>query len=114
LQYEEIENVFYVGAAHGLKADWVCNLQANPCVFVRVGLRQFNGEAKINADPEQIAHYLDYRLQRHPRMMGIIFRQEGLPSVPDLAQLFEYAKKLVLVTITPASNMSPPDRPPSL
>ena len=104
LQYEEIGQVFYVAAAHGLKADWVCNLQANPHVSVRVGSRQFNGETKIIGDPEQIARYLDYRLQRHPRMIGFILRQDGLSATPDMVQLNEYAKKLVLVCITPESN----------
>jgi deazaflavin-dependent oxidoreductase (nitroreductase family) len=105
LQYEEIGNVFYVAAAHGLNADWVCNLQFNPCVSVRVGPRQFNGEAKIILDSEQIARYLDYRLQRHPRMMGFILRLDGLSATPDMLQLHEYAKKLVVVSIMPESNI---------
>ena len=36
LQYEEVDNVIKVAAALGQKADWYCNIIANPNVEVRV------------------------------------------------------------------------------
>ena len=42
LQYEMIGTDYYLGAARGVKADWVRNIQSNPQVEVRVGAKQFS------------------------------------------------------------------------
>src|SRR5512143_3807446 len=47
LQYEEIDGAYYVGAARGLKADWVQNIRANPRVEIRAGSRRFQGCAEV-------------------------------------------------------------------
>lgn len=99
LQYEEINNCFYLGAARGGKADWVRNLQANPRVEIQVKQRRFFGQAEIIREPAQIADYLEVRLQRHPKMVGAILRSAGLPPSPGRNQLEEYARYLRLVVV---------------
>ena len=51
LQYEKIGDLYYLGAARGLKADWVRNIQANPDVELRVGSKKLHGHAEIITDP---------------------------------------------------------------
>lgn len=105
LQYEELEGKIYVTAAFGLKADWVQNILANPCVGVRVGVRRFQGFAQVITDPERIADLLELRLRRHPRMIAAILRSEGLPPKPRREDLVAYAAKLAMVEIIPEAEM---------
>jgi len=104
LQYEEIEGVYYVGSARGRQADWFRNLQANPCVHVQVRERQFDTQAELITDPGRIADFLEYRLERHPRMIGAMLRMEGLPRDFSRAELEQFAAEKTLVALRPIST----------
>jgi deazaflavin-dependent oxidoreductase (nitroreductase family) len=102
LQYEMIGDEYYVGAARGVKADWVRNLQANPIVEVDVGSKHFSAKAEIVDDPCRFADFLEVRLERHPRMVGFIMQKgHGLASHPTRQQLEELAKTEALVILHP-------------
>ena len=102
LQYEEIDGKYYLGAARGLKADWVRNIQANPQVEVRVKSLNFQGLAEVVTDPVRIADFIEVRLQRHPFMIGMIMQKaHNLPKRPSREQLEKLAEKETLVVITP-------------
>ena len=102
LQYEEIDGAYYLGAARGLQADWVRNIQANPKVEVRVKSRRFKSCAEVVTDPARIADYLAVRLERHPQMIGMLMeRVHHLSKQPTRAQLEELAKAEALVIIRP-------------
>lgn len=101
LQYEEIDGAVYVASALGTKADWYRNILVNPCVQVRIGLRQFQGLAETVTDPARIADFLELRLERRPKMVGAILKSEGLSEKPSRAELEEYAQRLALVIIHP-------------
>ncbi|HEY42371.1 MAG TPA: nitroreductase family deazaflavin-dependent oxidoreductase [Anaerolineae bacterium] len=104
LQYEEIEEVIYIGSARGDKADWYRNILANPKVEVRVKSHRFVGSAEAVADVERVADFLEIRLARNPRMIGVLFRFTGLPVKPDRIQLEQYAAKRAMVMIHPQEN----------
>jgi deazaflavin-dependent oxidoreductase (nitroreductase family) len=101
LQYEQVEGVFYVGAARGLKSDWVKNILADPQVKIQVKQRRLSGRAEVVADPDRIADFLELRLRNHPRMIGAMLKTDGLPAKPTRAQLEEYSAQAVLVCIYP-------------
>jgi deazaflavin-dependent oxidoreductase (nitroreductase family) len=102
LQYEEIDGKYYLGAARGLKADWVRNIRANSSVKVRVKSSSFQGQAEVVTDPARIADFIEVRLQRHPFMVGTIMQKaHGLPKHPNREQLEKLAEKEALVIITP-------------
>ena len=102
LQYEEIDGKYYLGAARGLMADWVRNIQADSYVEVRVKSLSFQGQAEVVTDPCRIADFVEVRLQRHPFMIGLIMkRTHGLPKHPNREQLEKLAEKEALVIITP-------------
>lgn len=101
LQYEEIEGCYYLGAARGLKSDWVRNIQADSQVEIRVKKRYFSGRAEIIQDPGRITDFLEERLRRHPTMVGGILRSEGVHLPPRRSELEEYAKRLTLVVVKP-------------
>jgi len=102
LQFEKIGEDFYLGAARGLKADWVRNLQSNPQVEIRVGAEQFTGQAEVVTDPVRFADFMEVRLQRHPRMIGLIMEKaHGLPRRPSREQLEGLAKDEVFVIVHP-------------
>lgn len=101
LQYEEVDGAIYLGSSRGLHADWVRNILADPHVEVRVKARRFSGLAEVVIDYVRIADFLDLRRKRHPRMVGMIMKSEGLPELPSRKEMEEYAKKLALVIVKP-------------
>jgi deazaflavin-dependent oxidoreductase (nitroreductase family) len=102
LQYEKIGEDYYVGAARGMKTDWLRNIQSDPVVTVRIGDDQFHANAEIIRDQEIIADFLALKLSKHPRFVGAIMRMAGFPKNPDREDLRTYAKDRVLVILHPA------------
>lgn len=107
LQYEEIDGKYYLGSARGTHSDWYRNIEADGRVEVRVKNRRFRGLAETVTDPVCIADFLEIRLQRHPRMMGLMMEKtHGLPRRPSREQLEELAKSLSVVKIQPVAELS--------
>lgn len=104
LQYEVIGGVYHIGAVFGMKTDWVRNIQANPQVQVQVKKTAFRGRAEIYTDPEEVADFIQYRLNKHPRMIGLIMKLDGFTSRPSREELIGYSKNLALVRITPVAQ----------
>jgi deazaflavin-dependent oxidoreductase (nitroreductase family) len=101
LQYEEIGGKICLGSSRGMQADWVRNILAHPRVAVRLKARRFAGTAEVVTDAERIADFLEVRLRRHPRMVGMLMKSEGLAQTPARADLLKYAGQLALVVIVP-------------
>lgn len=101
LQYEEIEGCYYLGSALGTEADWYKNILANPQVEVRVGQKKFKGIAETSTDIRQLVEFIQYRLERNPRMLGAILKMHGMPAKPSREQLAEYSENRALVIIRP-------------
>ena len=101
LQYEQVGEDFYIASARGPQADWFRNLQAEPRVAVLVGGRQFPALAEAVTDPGRIADFLALRLQRHPRMVGLIMRLEGFPLRYTRADLERFATGKALAVLHP-------------
>ena len=99
LQYEIRDGDYYIGAALGLKSDWVLNLIADPRVQLRVKNQTFTGRAAVISDITQIADYIEYRLKRRPRMIGMILRMDGVSPRPSREELEAYARGLAVVKI---------------
>jgi deazaflavin-dependent oxidoreductase (nitroreductase family) len=99
LQYEEMEGEYYVGSARGPQADWYRNILANPQVEVQVGQEHFKGEARAITDVKEVADFLQYRLERRPRMIGAIMRAEGLPRKHTRVELEKFAAEKAVVAI---------------
>lgn len=108
LQYEKIGDDYYLGAARGLKADWVRNILVNPRVEIRVGAKQFEGQAEVVTDPGRFADFLEVRLSRHPRMIGFIMEKaHGFPRHPSRTQLEDLAKAEAVVIVHPTVFSKP-------
>lgn len=102
LQYEKIGCDYYVGAARGLKADWVRNIQCDPHVEVRVGSEHFQGIAEVVVNSSKFADFMEVRLELHPRMIGLIMEKaHRLPRRPSRAQLEELGKSEAFVILRP-------------
>lgn len=101
LQYEEIDGLIYVASARGTAADWYRNLQKNALVSLQISDRQMQGVAETVTEPAKIADFLQYRLERHPRMIGAIMRLEGLPRRYTRADLEKFAQDKALAVIRP-------------
>jgi deazaflavin-dependent oxidoreductase (nitroreductase family) len=105
LQYEEIDGKFHLGSARGTRSDWYRNIAADNRVEVRVKNRRFHGVAEAVTDPVRIADFLEIRLQRHPRMIGLLMEKaHHLPRRPSRLQLEELAASEAMVVITPVQE----------
>jgi deazaflavin-dependent oxidoreductase (nitroreductase family) len=105
LQYEEINGKYFLGSARGTRSDWYCNIKADDRVEVRVKNRIFRGIAETVTDPDQIADFLETRLQRHPFMMGLLMQKaHGLPKHPSREMLLELAASEAMVIIQPVEE----------
>jgi hypothetical protein len=68
--------------------------------------RRFRGIAETVTDPVRIANFLEVRLRRHPRMMGLLMEKtHGLPRRPSREQLETLAASEAMVAITPMENL---------
>lgn len=102
LQYEEIDGKYYLGAARGLNADWVRNIQSDPQVELRIGAKRMHGRAEVVTDPAQMADFIEVRLKRHPIMIGLIMQKaHGFSKHPSREQLETLAAKEALVIVHP-------------
>ena len=102
LQYEKIGEDYYLGAARGVKADWVCNIQANSQVEIHVGAKHFCGTAEVVTDPSKFADFMEVRLERHPRMIGLMMEKaHRLPRHPSREQLEGLANDEAFVIVHP-------------
>ena len=102
LQYELIGRDYYLGAARGLQADWVRNIQSDPHVEIRVGRKEVQGIAEVITEASRFADFLEFRLERHPRMIGLIMEKaHGLSRRPSREQLERLAEKEALVIVHP-------------
>jgi len=110
LQYEEVGGEICLGSSRGTKADWFRNILADPHVIVRYRCGTFHALAEPVVDPLRIADFLELRLSRHPRMVGLILKAEGLGPTPSREELENYARKLAMVIVRPVSEVQPASR----
>jgi deazaflavin-dependent oxidoreductase (nitroreductase family) len=102
LQYEKIDEAYYVGAGRGPRADWFRNVRNNPHVHVQVDRCEFDCVAEPVTEPERVADFLEYRLKHHPLMLGLMMRfAHGLPMRPSRIQLLELGGSTPLVILRP-------------
>jgi deazaflavin-dependent oxidoreductase (nitroreductase family) len=101
LQYEKVGADIYVGAARGMKSDWVMNILAHPEVAVRVKNRRFKGKAEVIHEPDKKIEFLEIRLKNHPRMMAAMLKADGISGRPTREELAHYARQIALVVIHP-------------
>jgi len=99
LQYEQVEGVYYVASARGVKADWYRNLVVCPKVDVQIGDVRFSTLAELMSDPRQVADFLELRLNRHPLFMGAILMLEGLPRKYTRRDLEKFGERLAVVNL---------------
>ena len=77
-------------------------IQSDPQVEMRVGAKYFCGTAEVVTDPSKFADFMEVRLERHPRMIGLIMQKaHGLPKRPSREQLEDLAKDEVFVIVHP-------------
>jgi deazaflavin-dependent oxidoreductase (nitroreductase family) len=101
VQYEIFNHLYTIGAGSGFDCDWVKNIQKNPKVSIQVGNRILAGWADLIVDRDTICNFLAYRIRRHPLMLGMILKRDGLSFHPNREELYAYASRLALVVFHP-------------
>ncbi len=101
LQYEFVDGNYYVGSARGINADWYRNTLSNPDVHVIVGGKEFPARAEPITDPGKIADFLELRQRRHPGMIKILMRMEGLAFKHTREELEDFARQKAIVILHP-------------
>lgn len=101
LQFELIDDCYYVASARGTHSDWFRNIIANADVQFELEGRQYQARAEAITDPELIADFLELRLERQPRMVKGLLRLEGLPKSFSRADLVEFSRQKAIVILHP-------------
>lgn len=105
LQYELIDGKYHLGSARGIHADWYKNIEKDHRVQVRIKRTTFSGTAELVTDPRRIADFLEIRLKRHPRMIGLLMQKaHNLPARPSREQLENLAASEAMVVVTPVEK----------
>jgi deazaflavin-dependent oxidoreductase (nitroreductase family) len=100
VQYEKIDGKVYIGAGYGQKCDWYRNILANPKVAVEIGTQKSQATAEVMQGEERIADFMEYRLKRHPLMIGAILKADGISFRPKREELLAYSKRIAVVILT--------------
>ncbi len=104
LQYELIDGIRWVGSGWGKDADWLKNIHRDPRVSVQVGGDRYQACTELFEDPARVADFLQLRLKRHPLMIGLMLRAQGLPLKFDRSDLERLAKDVVVVKLNPLDS----------
>jgi deazaflavin-dependent oxidoreductase (nitroreductase family) len=104
LQYEMVDDAYYVASARGRSADWFRNIEVNPQVTVEAKAGRFTALAEPITEPERIAGYLEMRRRRHPAMIKAMLLMHGLPPRSDRDDLLRLGQKLALVILRPSTS----------
>jgi deazaflavin-dependent oxidoreductase (nitroreductase family) len=101
LQYELIDGIRWVGSGWGKDADWLKNVRLAPSVNVQVGGDRYSARAEMIEDPVRVADFLELRLTRHPIIVGLIMRVQGLPVRYKRSDLERIAADIIIVKLIP-------------
>ena len=64
-------------------------------------LMKGRGKKTLNKKHTEVADFIQYRLEKRPRMIGLIMKMDGFTSRPSREELLAYSESLALVKITP-------------
>lgn len=103
LQYELIDGIRWVGSGWGKDADWFKNIRRNPHVTVQVGGDRYNARTELIEDVARVADFLKLRLDRHPLMIGLMLRAQGLPVKYNRQDLERLAMDIIVVKLNPVN-----------
>jgi len=101
LQYEQVDGIRWVASGWGKDADWLKNIHREPRVCVQVGSEIYQADAELIEDPTCVADFLGLRLERHPLMVGLMLRGQGLPNKHTRQDLERLAVDVVAVKLIP-------------
>ncbi|WP_165360633.1 nitroreductase/quinone reductase family protein [Candidatus Chloroploca sp. Khr17] len=102
LQYEKVDEIFYIASARGVEADWYKNILANPRVHVQMREEAFDAIAEPVTDPTRIANFIELRLRRHPVMIRLIMHLfDRLPLRFDRTDLERLCQHKAMVVLHP-------------
>ena len=101
LQYELIDGTRWIASGWGKDADWLKNIRKEPGVSVQVGGEQYQATAELIESPAQVSDFLELRLKRHPLMVGLMLRAQGLPVKHTRQDLERLAVDIVAVKLRP-------------
>jgi deazaflavin-dependent oxidoreductase (nitroreductase family) len=99
--YDKENDRYRVAAGWGGHTDWFRNLLRNPQVWVQVGRRKFDAIAEPASD-EEVAEYMMYVSQRHPRMDRVWNRWTDRPVNGSFESYVYAAKFFPSVWLRPA------------
>jgi deazaflavin-dependent oxidoreductase (nitroreductase family) len=105
LQFEEVDDDYYIASARGRKADWFKNIQAHPNIHVQIREREFDAVAEPVIDPIRIADFIELRLKRHPVMIRLIMTLiDGLPLRFTRADLEAFCQDKAMAVLHPITE----------
>jgi deazaflavin-dependent oxidoreductase (nitroreductase family) len=111
LEYRTHGSKIYIISGWGEQANWVRNLEVNPQVTLRRGVRAQAGQAAIVRDRNEVFRALTLFYRSNPAYYERLFKQAGQRDMLDALTLPQIADRVVVVRVNPDSG--PPVLPPA-
>lgn len=111
LEYRQHGSKVYIISGWGEQANWVRNLERDPHVTLRRGVRVQGGQAFIVRDRSEVFRALTLFYRTNPAYYERLFKQAGQRDLLDALTLPQIADRVVVVRVNPESGT--PDLPPA-
>lgn len=102
MDYDKANDVYYIEAAYGARADWYRNIKKTPVFEAQVGRRKFKAAAN-ELDEKNIGEMLVRFFRRKPAYTRSVMAMVGM-KFKDEDELREMGKRLTLLAVKPLSR----------
>jgi len=99
MDYNKVNDTFYIEAAYGSRADWYKNIKSNPVFEAQVGRRKFKARAEELAEKDTGEMLVQF-FRRKPAYTRSVMAMVGM-KFKDEDELRKIGKNLTLLAVKP-------------
>ena len=102
MDYDKENDIYYIEAAYGSRADWFRNIKANPIFEAQVGRRKFKASAEELTEKDTGETLVQF-FRRKPGYTRSVMAMVGI-KFKDEDELRKLGKNLTLLAVKPLSH----------
>ena len=99
MDYDKVNDTYYIEAAYGSRADWYKNIKSNPVFEAQVGRRKFKARAEELAEKDTGEMLVQF-FRRKPAYTRSVMAMVGM-KFKDEDELRKIGKNLTLLAVKP-------------
>ena len=99
MDYDKVNDTYYIEAAYGSRADWYKNIKSNPVFEAQVGRRKFKARAEELTEKDTGEMLVQF-FRRKPAYTRSVMAMVGM-KFKDEDELREFGRNLTLLAVKP-------------